>query len=177
MPHRQLLSPSTWLAALDEPPRRGVQTLHSVTVVPADLERAFAFFSNASNLERMTPSWLNFQITTPAPVVMTEGTLIDYRITLYGVPIPWRTRIDVWEPGVRFVDRQIAGPYLWWRHEHLFERADGGTRVIDRVDYVPRAATLSMWMVRRDVGRIFAFRQRVLAQLLAGEPAPAGMTS
>jgi hypothetical protein len=32
---------------------------------------------------------------------------------LRGVPLPWRTRIDVWEPGVRFVDRQLAGPYLW----------------------------------------------------------------
>ena len=177
MPHKPLLNPSTWLSARDHSPRIGVQRLDSETVVPVDLEHAFAFFSDARNLERMTPPWLNFQITTPAPVVMTEGTLIDYRISLYGVPIPWRTRIDVWEPGVRFVDRQIAGPYLWWRHEHLFERVDGGTRVIDRVDYVPRAAALSLWLVRRDVGRIFAFRQRVLAQLLAGEPAAARLTS
>src|SRR5690349_360933 len=136
MPRRLLLNPSTWMAALDQPPRTGMQTLHSETIVPADLGRAFTFFSDARNLERMTPPWLNFKITTTTPVIMAEGTLIDYRITLYGAPIPWRTRIDVWEPGVRFVDRQIAGPYLWWRHEHLFQPADGGTRVIDRVEYV-----------------------------------------
>ena len=22
-----------------------------------------------------------------------------------------------------FIDRQLAGPYLWWRHEHFFERS------------------------------------------------------
>ena len=64
---------------------------------------------------------------------MREGLIIDYRLSLYGVPIPWRTRIDVWEPGVRFVDRQVRGPYRVWVHEHRFEAVEGGTRVMDRV--------------------------------------------
>jgi ligand-binding SRPBCC domain-containing protein len=138
------------------------------TIVPTGLSETFAFFSNAANLERLTPPWINFRILTPPPITMFEGAMIDYNITLYGLPIPWRTRIDVWEPGVRFVDRQVAGPYRWWRHEHLFETTGTGTRVIDRVEYVPRMALFSRWLVGRDVDRIFAFRQRVLAQLLPG---------
>ncbi len=157
------------LLAQLERPARGVHSLHAETIVTASIDRTFAFFSDARNLEHLTPPWVHFRITTPLPIAMAAGTLIDYQIELYGVAIPWRTRIDEWEPGVRFVDRQIAGPYRWWRHEHLFERADGGTRVIDRVDYVPRAAMLSGWLVRRDVSRIFAFRQSVLAQLLAAD--------
>jgi len=147
-------------------PTRGVTTVRFETVVPVGLDEAFAFFSNAANLERLTPPWVNFRIRTPLPIQMREGALIDYRISIYGVPLPWRTRIDVWEPGVRFVDRQVAGPYRWWRHEHLFEVHPQGTRVIDQVDYAPRAAALSSWLVRRDVGRIFAFRQGALASLL-----------
>lgn len=150
------------------------QVMHADTVVPSGIDETFAFFSNAANLERLTPPWINFRILTPLPIAMREGTVIDYQIVLYGLPIPWRTRIDVWEPGVRFVDRQVAGPYRWWRHEHVFERADGGTRVIDRVEYVPRAALFSRRLVRRDVGRIFEFRRRVLARLL-GDPAAAGI--
>lgn len=162
-----LLQPSTWAHAAEQRPERGVVTLDSETIVAQPLDRTFEFFSDAQNLQQLTPPWLSFQIKTPLPIEMKEGTLIDYVIELYGVPIPWRTRIDAWEPGVRFIDRQIAGPYKWWRHEHRFEAVDAGTRVIDHVEYLPRAAWLSSWMVNRDVRRIFRYRQGMLALLLA----------
>ena len=146
-----------------------VKQLRRETIVPLGLDETFAFFSDAGNLERLTPPWLNFRILTPRPIRMTEGTLIDYRIVLYGVPIPWRTRIEVWEPGVRFVDRQLSGPYLWWHHEHRFEAVDGGTRVIDVVEYLPRMRWVSSAFVRRDVERIFAYRQEILPTLLTAQ--------
>jgi hypothetical protein len=143
-------------------PQRGIVHLHEECVVPASLTETFAFFSEASNLDCLTPPWLNFRIQTAMPIAMQEGTEIDYRIVLYGVPIPWKTRIDVWEPGVRFVDRQVVGPYCWWHHEHRFERVPGGTRVIDHVEFVPRLRWLTGPIVRRDVERIFAYRQATL---------------
>jgi ligand-binding SRPBCC domain-containing protein len=146
-----------------------VSQLHRETVVPLDLESTFSFFADARNLERLTPSWLNFRILTPLPIAMHEGTIIDYRIVLYGIPIPWKTRIDVWEPGKRFVDRQISGPYVWWHHEHRFEATAEGTRVIDHVEYVPRMRWISGPIVRRDVERIFTYRQQVLPDLLIAE--------
>ena len=100
---------------------------------------------------------------------MREGTLIDYRIVLYGVPIPWQTRIDIWEPGVRFVDRQLSGPYLSWRHAHRFDAVDGWTRVSDHVEYLPRMRGVSGGFVRRDVERIFAYRRAILPALLRAE--------
>jgi ligand-binding SRPBCC domain-containing protein len=165
----EFLQPSSWARAADQRPERGIQTLHSEATVHSELDRTFAFFADAQNLERLTPPWLSFRIATPLPIQMKEGTLIDYVIELYGVPIPWRTRIDVWEPGVRFVDRQIAGPYRWWHHEHRFESFGVGTRVIDHVEYLPRAAWLSSWLVNRDVQRIFNYRQTALASLLTPE--------
>ena len=146
-------------------PSGHIEELHAETWVPAPVDTAFAFFADATNLERLTPTWLNFQIVTSTPIVMQAGTIIDYRIWLYGVPIPWQTKIEIWEPGVRFVDVQVAGPYLWWRHEHRFEASGNGTRVIDHVEYVPRARALSGRVVRRDVERIFAFRQVALTKV------------
>ena len=154
-----------WMQSVATRPHRAMTCLTYETLVPAPLDAAFAFFSDASNLQRLTPGWVQFSIVTPLPIVMRAGLEIDYRIRLYGVPLPWTSRIDVWEPGRRFVDRQIKGPYLWWRHEHRFETVGGATRVIDEVEYVPRAAWMTSGMVRRDVERIFRYRQDALRQI------------
>jgi ligand-binding SRPBCC domain-containing protein len=158
---------SRLLAADDSAPRI-VASLDRTIVVPASLGETFAFFADAANLQRLTPAWLHFRILTPMPVEMRAGLEIAYRISLYGLPLPWRSRIDEWEPGVRFVDRQLVGPYRWWRHEHRFETVRGGTRVIDHVDYAPRIGWLSGGIVRRDLRRIFDYRREVLRRIFHG---------
>jgi ligand-binding SRPBCC domain-containing protein len=154
-----------WVLTADATPPDGQVSLYREMTVPASLPETFAFFADASNLGRLTPSWLNFTILTPMPVVMRPGVEIDYLVSLYRLPIPWRSRIDVWEPGVRFVDRQTVGPYRWWRHEHRFEAAAGGTLVIDHVEYVPRGRWFTRAFVRRDLERIFSYRQDALRRI------------
>jgi ligand-binding SRPBCC domain-containing protein len=165
MPLDRVLDRLAWAPAAGGRPDHGLVHLHAETVVAAPLDETFAFFSNPANLERLTPSWLAFRIRTPLPPEMHQGLEIDYRIVLYGWPIPWRTRIEAWEPGVRFVDRQIVGPYRWWHHEHRFVPEMDGTRVIDHVEYRPRLAWLTGGFVRRDVERIFAYRHETLQQI------------
>ena len=148
---------------------RVVERLRRDIVLSASLRETFAFFADAANLQRITPPWLHFSILTPMPVEMRVGLEIAYRLSLYGLPMPWRSRIDVWQPGVRFVDRQIVGPYRWWRHEHRFEAVPGGTRVVDRVDYAPRVGWLSGALVRRDIGRIFDYRHEALQRIFQEE--------
>lgn len=142
-----------------------VERLHREITLPAPLSETFAFFADAANLQRLTPPWLDFSILTPLPVQMQAGLELAYRIRLYGLPIPWRSRIDVWQPDACFVDRQLVGPYRWWRHEHRFEAVPDGTRVIDRVDYAPRVAWVSGALVRRDLARIFDYRHEVLRRI------------
>jgi len=78
---------------------------------PQSQDELFAFFSNASNLEAITPPWLKFRTKAQAPVVMRQGAIIDYKLRIHGVPLRWRTEIKVWEPPRRFVDEKIRGPY------------------------------------------------------------------
>lgn len=137
-------------------------------LLPRPRAEVFPFFADAGNLERITPSWLSFSIVTPQPIVMTPGALIEYRLKIRGIPVRWTTKITVWEPPFRFVDEQLKGPYRKWRHEHIFEEHPQGTRAIDLVDYVaPGGWLIEKFFVRPDVERIFACRQRVLAEVFA----------
>jgi ligand-binding SRPBCC domain-containing protein len=133
--------------------------------LPRPSAEIFSFFSNAHNLEILTPPWLNFEVLTPGPIAMHPGTLIDYRIRIHGIPVRWRTEICVWQPPHQFVDQQLRGPYKQWHHTHTFAERDGGTVCGDRVRYYPRGgALINRLFVRRDVERIFAYRRQ---QLLA----------
>lgn len=136
------------------------------------IERAFEFYGDAFNLEAITPPWLRFAVTTPAPVTMGAGTLLDYRLRLHGVPVRWRTRIEAWEPPHRFVDVQVSGPYALWEHTHEFEPAGEGTTTIrDRVRYAlplgPAGDLAHRLFVRRDVERIFDYRRKAVADRLS----------
>jgi ligand-binding SRPBCC domain-containing protein len=136
--------------------------------VPRPLQVVFAFFADAGNLEAITPPWLRFEILTPRPIAMRQGSRVDYRLRLHGVPLHWQSEITAWEPPYRFVDEQRRGPYRTWVHEHTFAERDGGTDVRDVVRYAVPGGWLADWLfVRRDVRRIFEYRARQLRARLA----------
>lgn len=146
-----------------------VRTLEIVQEFPRPRADVFRFFEDAINLDAITPPMLRFRIVTPRPIEMRAGALIDYSLRLRGVPIRWRTRIEVYEPPSCFVDRQLRGPYRLWWHEHVFEEIEGGTRMTDRVRYLtPLAGSMvGRWvhdrLIRPDLESIFAFRRATLA--------------
>ena len=151
-------------------------TLRREQRLPGTPDDVFPFFADAGNLEAITPPLLSFRIVTPRPIPMRVGTLIEYRLKLRGLPIRWLTRIEEWEPGVRFVDMQLAGPYALWHHTHQFE-PDGPdhTRMTDTVRYALPAwpfGELALPLVRRDLDRIFTFRRDEVARRITGRPAP-----
>lgn len=142
--------------------------LEQEQVLPGSPEQVWEFFSDAYNLEEITPPFLSFAVTTPRPIDLHEGTLIEYRLRLHGVPIRWKTVIERWEPPHVFVDRQIRGPYALWHHTHTFSPHPGGTLMRDRVRYRlpfgPLGAVAGLALVHRDVRAIFAFRREEIAR-------------
>ncbi|HBS28026.1 MAG TPA: CDP-paratose 2-epimerase [Phycisphaerales bacterium] len=144
--------------------------------LPLPIDRVFAFFADAGNLEAITPPLLRFRILTPRPIEMRPGTLIDYRLSLRGVPVRWRTEICEFDPPHRFTDRQLRGPYRRWEHAHTFapDPETGGTIVADRVVYelprVPGRSLVHALIVRPELRRIFEFRHAAITRLLTRAP-------
>ena len=141
--------------------------------LPEPPEETFELFGDARNLEDITPPWLGFRVVTPEPITMAPGTLIAYRLRLHGAPIRWLTRIEVWEPGRRFVDVQVSGPYALWHHLHEFAPdGDGGTVMRDTVRYGlpfgPFGGLAHAVFVRREVEAIFDFRREAVRSRIAG---------
>ena len=140
--------------------------------VPLPREEVFAFFAEASNLERITPPELDFGILTPRPIPMREGALIDYRLSLFGVPLRWRARIVRWEPPAGFVDEQLRGPYRLWEHTNRFREDGGATTIEDVVCYgLPLAPFGEVFhpLVRLQLERIFRFRRSAVRSCILGE--------
>ena len=139
-----------------------VRNFDSQLWLPQPRDKVFAVFSDAANLDAITPPWLNFRTVTPGPIEMHLGTMIDYNLRVHGFPVRWRSEITVWDPPTRFVDEQRSGPYRLWIHEHIFTERDGGTLVGDRVQYAVPFDRLVHMLVRRDVERIFRYRGEML---------------
>lgn len=147
-----------------------VHVLEREQLVPRPRDEVFAFFSRAGNLEQITPPWLRFRLLTPEPIEMRVGTLIEYRLQLHWIPVRWVSRIEEWEDGRGFVDRQLRGPYSLWHHRHEFASDGSATMVRDRVSYALPLGVLGELahtaFVQRDLARIFGFRRAAVARLL-----------
>jgi ligand-binding SRPBCC domain-containing protein len=138
----------------------------SEVVVSQPLEKVVLFFSKATNLQQITPPWLNFEVLTPTAIEMKSGQTIDYRLKVRGFPLRWRSEITVWEPPFRFVDEQTRGPYKVWHHEHTFAERDGETVCKDSVSYAVLGGTLvNRLLVEPDLKRIFGYRRKRLSEI------------
>ncbi len=149
--------------------RKGAEVLEAVQWVPYPVEQVFQFFCDEKNLEQITPPFLNFNVLGKSTPEIQEGTLIDYRLKLHGLPMKWRTRIDKWKPNEVFVDLQLSGPYSRWEHTHGFRPLRGGTLMTDEVLYrLPMGnlgKTVAGGYVRGDVSRIFEYRKEVIRKV------------
>lgn len=171
---RRHITDSRELAELAKPPRQkpGVRRHFTTTYFRRPLPEVFAFFSDARNLEAITPAELEFHILTEGEIPMCDGALIDYRLKLSGVPFKWRTRILRWEPPFGFVDEQVSGPYSIWHHIHSFTDEGDRVRMDDEVFY-----RLPLWplgelaapFVKRRIEGIFSYRTKKIREIFGEE--------
>ncbi len=150
--------------------RKGEEIIYAEQYLDLPIETVFDFFAEAKNLESITPPLLNFAIEKMSTSEIQEGTLIDYKLKVHGVPLGWKTLIREWKPPFQFIDEQLKGPYVQWIHLHQFERLGEGTLMTDLVRYRLPLGVLGKLVagsfVRSDVEKIFSYRRQRVPELL-----------
>lgn len=149
----------------------GAWLLRATQRIPLPRALLFPFFADARNLAVITPPTMGFRIRTAGPIVMGEGTLIDYTVRVAGVPVRWRTLISRWDPPNEFADEQLRGPYALWRHRHLFtavtpQQTRMDDEVLFRLPFAP-LGNVALPFVKGELRRIFEYRHAAIERAIA----------
>ena len=147
-----------------------VYELKKTQYLPTTLEKAWDFFSNPTNLKKITPPSLGLEITSEPADKIYEGMIITYNVN----PFPfyrttWITEITHIDYLHRFIDEQRLGPYKLWHHQHFFSEADNGIIMEDLIHYsVPYGYIgnlLNTVYIARNLDYIFNYRSKILDNL------------
>jgi ligand-binding SRPBCC domain-containing protein len=139
-------------------------------LVKTDMETCWKFFSSPANLQRITPSYMGFDVLTEVPDTMYEGLMIAYRVRpLFGIPVEWITEITHVKENLFFVDEQRKGPYKIWHHEHHFSPTAEGILMTDIVTYELPFGILGKLvhplLVKKKLEEIFDYRFKVVEEV------------
>lgn len=148
-----------------------IYRLEYVQVINTSLDEAWSFFSGAENLQRITPSYMRFDVTSPQtgkPVY--AGQIITYKVRpVLGIPLRWMTEITHVKEGVYFIDEQRRGPYKLWHHQHHFEAVADGVKMTDIVHYEIPFGILGQFarglFVKKQLDDIFKYRKQQVNEL------------
>jgi ligand-binding SRPBCC domain-containing protein len=142
-----------------------INTLTKVQFIPVDAETCWDFFSDPSNLAKITPPEMGFKITS-AVSAMYPGLIITYQVRpLAGIPLTWVTEITQVKKGEYFVDEQRFGPYKFWHHKHFFREVTGGVEMMDIVHYalpLDPFSRIFLPVVRKKLEEIFRYRSKFI---------------
>jgi ligand-binding SRPBCC domain-containing protein len=67
--------------------------------------------------------------------LISLGQEVTWRAWHFGLPIRMTSRITEMQAPHYFVDEQVRGPFLRFRHVHEFNEVPDGTVMVDRIDF------------------------------------------
>jgi len=139
------------------------------SMLPVSADEAYAWHARPAAFERLSPPWQSIRVLDRQGD-LGKGT-VTLEIRLGPIRVRWVARHGDAEPGRRFVDEQVEGPFAKWRHTHLFEPGGAAScRYVDRIEYeLPAGAfgSLAAGRVARELRRTFDYRHATVAADLA----------
>jgi len=128
-------------------PSLTMATFERSTWIDAPLAEVWAFHATTDGLVHVTPDWLGLRVEgvdSPGEAYDAPELTAGAEVTLVvrpvggGPRVRWTSRIVARERDdgrALFRDRMISGPFQTWIHTHRFAAEDGGTRMVDHVQF------------------------------------------
>ena len=128
----------------------------------------FDFFSDLNNLVLLTPPLMNMNIDESFLAdKVKKDTSFQIKIGYRPLVLKWQSEITDWNPSDHFADMQATGPYSKWIHNHSFIEENGGTWIVDEVEYLPKFfPTLGRLFYKLLLTFMFQYRDKQVKKLL-----------
>ncbi|MES3714438.1 SRPBCC family protein [Staphylococcus ureilyticus] len=144
-----------------------IYTLKSTQRLAISCQKAWQFFSDPKQLNKITPEDMAFELLDGNFEQMYEGMLLHHRIKPFkALPLKWTTEITHMIDRELFVDEQRFGPFRFWHHQHRFINIEGGVQIEDIVHYAMPFGIVGKIahkiVVRKRLLEIFSFRKKQL---------------
>jgi len=129
--------------------------------IPAPPSTVFAFHQSPFNIPKISGSFPHLEVQRAEPVAVEGGTfdlLIDFGL----FSLQWQGRWIEVRQDTLLADTADRSPFEYFRHEHYFMDVDGGTQMIDRLQFSLGRSLLDRGMEMAAVTALLpaAFRER-----------------
>jgi ligand-binding SRPBCC domain-containing protein len=130
-------------------------------VVPADIDKVWGFYADIGHLEVITPPHMRLKvIKSSTGSKLQQGTEVWLEGHLV-VKSAWHSMITEMKPYV-YVDEMLEGRFKTWKHTHAFRQVEGGTEVVDEIEFELRYGMLGRMLegyAHKQLEKIFAHRK------------------
>lgn len=122
------------------------RTIEFRTHIPAPVQALVAFHEDPEALRRLTMPPMRMGVVHDDRVSLTEGR-IAFVLWLGPIPVRWEAEHAPGPTPTSFSDRMLRGPLAAWEHQHIFEPAEQGAWLIDRITLKHRPGVAG-WLTR-----------------------------
>ncbi|MBC8000122.1 MAG: TIGR01777 family protein, partial [Leptolyngbya sp.] len=139
--------------------------------IDCPVETLFDWHMRNRAFERLTPPWLEVAVKGSGNK-LEEGFEVQLTVRKFGVPMELAFKITEFATNQIFVDEQTKGPFMFWKHQHIFEKhGDSSCAMHDDIRFgLPlhvASEPLMQGFMDSDFQRMFRYRHDILKGDLA----------
>ena len=140
--------------------------------IAAPPSTVFRFHESPDALKLLIPPWESVEVVE-SPRTLLPGSRAVLQMRVGPLGLQWIAEHTEYIRDRLFVDRQVKGPFAYWRHRHCFEEdGEGGTILRDEVEYRPPLGPIGRFVaggfIRAKLQRMFDFRHEVTRRACEG---------
>lgn len=140
--------------------------------MPGSAEDVYRLHAEPDALERLTPPWEKARVVARTGGIEHPGSRVTLRVSVGPITQDWIAEHAACEPGKRFRDVMVSGPFRKWEHTHIFvAESENSSWLEDRVEFELPLGWLGRMLgggyTRRRLQRMFAWRHKTTSEILA----------